>query len=168
MAQSTRNPKVLGLAAAVATVFIDQASKLYFLFVLGFFEMRPGEVIAVGPFLNLVMVWNKGVSFGLFPAESEAGRLFLLSFSALMVAGLVYWLLRTTGLITAIGIGMVIGGALGNILDRLRYGAVADFFHLHAYGHSWYVFNVADAAIVAGVGLLLYESLPRREPSNEG
>jgi signal peptidase II len=175
------HPRLLGVFAALATFALDQIVKLYFLYDLGFAGMHPGQSIAVGPFFNLVMVWNKGVSFGLFPADSMAARIFLLSFSALVVAGLIYWLLKTRDLMSVTGIGLVIGGALGNMLDRLRYGAVADFFHLHAFGYDWYVFNVADAAIVAGVGLLLYESLlgrerpgnapggePGRGPSNEG
>ena len=163
-----RHPQRLGLMAAIGIFVLDQAVKLYFLFGLGFAGMRPGEAIPVGPFFNLVMVWNKGVSFGLFAADSVAGRIFLLSFSALVVAGLIYWLLKTKELMSVIGIGFVIGGALGNMLDRLRYGAVADFFHLHAFGYDWYVFNIADAAIVAGVGLLLYESLLGRERPGPG
>jgi signal peptidase II len=156
-----RNPRVLGLLAAIATFAFDQAVKVTFLFSLGFAQMHPGEAIRVGPFFNLVMVWNKGVSFGLFAADSTLGRLFLLGFSAIVVAGLCYWLIAGKGLTALIGggLGLVIGGALGNILDRLLYGAVADFFHLHAFGYDWYVFNIADAAIVGGVGLLLYESL---------
>ena len=168
------SPRWTGASVALVTFLLDQAVKLYFLYGLGFAGRVPGEAIRVGPFFNLVMVWNRGVSFGLFPADSLASRAFLLVFSGAIVLGLAFWLskLRTltegTGLLSGLGIGLVIGGALGNMLDRLRYGAVADFFHLHAFGYDWYVFNVADAAIVAGVGLLLYESLLGRERPGPG
>jgi signal peptidase II len=152
-------PRRLGLLVAVLAFILDQGQKLLFLKGLGFAHMAPNETIEVLPFFNLVMVWNNGVSFGLFPADSEAGRLFLIGFSVAVVLALAFWLSQTRDRLTAIGIGLVIGGALGNVLDRLRFGAVADFFHLHAFGYDWYVFNVADAGIVAGVGLLLYESL---------
>lgn len=175
----SRKPLTTGLSAAAITFALDQGIKTYLLTTLGFAHRGPGDAITLGPFLNLVMVWNKGVSFGLFPADSMAGRVFLLTFASGVVGGLTYWLTRTRDALSVIGIGLVIGGALGNMLDRLRFGAVADFFHLHAFGYNWYVFNVADAAIVAGVGLLLYESLlgqgqhgstskGPRGPSNEG
>jgi signal peptidase II len=153
------NPLTLGIAVAVFAFVLDQMVKGLFLYGFGFAGMGAGEAIRVGPFFNLVMVWNKGVSFGLFPADSAAGRVFLICFSIAVVTALAFWLSRNKDRLTAIGIGLVIGGALGNVLDRARFGAVADFFHLHGFGYDWYVFNVADAGIVAGVGLLLYESL---------
>ena len=192
------SPRGAGASLALATFLLDQSVKLYFHYGLGFAGWQPGQAIRVGPFFNLVMVWNRGVSFGLFPADGAADRIFLLAFSGAIVTGLAVWLWTLKGVskdaaqggaarLTGLGIGLVIGGALGNMLDRLRYGAVADFFHLHAFGYDWYVFNIADAAIVAGVGLLLYESLlgrerpgpgrglsnaqgrePERGPSNEG
>jgi signal peptidase II len=153
------SPRALGVLVAILAFLLDQGVKTLFLQRFGFAHMAPDEAIAVGPFFNLVMVWNKGVSFGLFPADSAAGRLFLIGFSVLVVGALGYWLSQAKDRLTAIGIGLVIGGALGNVLDRFRFGAVADFFHLHAFGYDWYVFNVADAGIVAGVILLLYESV---------
>jgi signal peptidase II len=115
--------------------------------------------VRVAPFLDLVMVWNPGISYGLFPQGDAAGRLVLIGFAAAAVAGLAVWLARVHGAVGAAGIGLVIGGAVGNAVDRALYGAVADFFAFHAFGYHWYVFNIADAAIVVGVAGLLYESV---------
>lgn len=162
--------RALGFVTALLAIVIDQAVKAYFLFgAPGFATCAPCRMaferchicdpIVVLPFLNLTMVWNRGVSFGLFPADSAAGRWFLITFSVVVVAGLAVWLWQTRERLVGIGIGLVIGGALGNVVDRVRFGAVADFFHFHAFGYDWYVFNVADAAIVVGVAVLVYESV---------
>lgn len=164
----TLNARALGLWVAGLAFVLDQAVKLILLEGFDFKSMAPHEGFRVTPFFNLVMVWNPGVSFGLFPAQSLFGRLFLLGFSAAVVAFLVWWLWRTVDRLLALGIGLVVGGALGNMVDRVRFGAVADFFHFHAFGYDWYVFNVADAAIVVGVGLLIYESLFRQERTRKG
>lgn len=149
----------LGFVVASAAFVLDQLTKLALLEGLGLADMEEGASYRVTPFLNIVMAWNKGVSFGLFPASSAAGRAILVGFSLAVVAALSLWLLRTTDRLVAVGIGLIIGGALGNVVDRLRFGAVADFFDFHVFGYHWYVFNVADAAIVVGVGLLVFESL---------
>jgi len=119
--------------------------------------------VTLAPFLDLVLTWNTGISYGLFPQEGPVGQWVLLAVKALAVALLWIWLARVSSRLTALALGLIIGGALGNAIDRLAYGAVADFvlFHLTTGGFSfkWYVFNVADAAIVAGVLGLLYESL---------
>ena len=163
-------PRRLGFIVAALAIVLDQASKAFLLFAGPQFAncapCRTGsgvchicEPIALLPVLNLTMVWNRGVSFGLFPADSLGGRLFLIVFSLLVVVGLTVWLWRARGVLVPLGIGLVIGGALGNVIDRARFGAVADFFHFHAFGYDWYVFNVADAAIVVGVAVLIYESV---------
>jgi signal peptidase II len=104
------------------------------------------------------MVWNPGVSYGLFPAESVWGRYVLVALALAAIAGLAYWLWGITSRSLAIGIGLVIGGAVGNnLIDRVVYGRVADFFHFHAFGYSWYVFNVADIAITFGAIAIIYE-----------
>lgn len=115
--------------------------------------------VAVTPFLDLVFVKNLGVSYGLFPTGGQAGQIALASFAVLSVLALTLWVARgDMNRILAISIGLIMGGALGNALDRLLLGGVADFFQLHAFGFYWYVFNIADVAIVAGVIGLLYDS----------
>lgn len=152
-----------GLFAAVIALVLDQASKLVMLYGFGFKDMGPGSAINVFPFFNLVMVWNPGVSYGLFPARGPLGTTLLALFSIAAVVGLAWWLWNAHRRALAIGLGLVIGGALGNLIDRLIYGKVADFFHFYVHGYDWYVFNVADCAITFGVGALLYDALLRPE-----
>ena len=154
----------LGLIAAVAGLFADQGSKALLLYVAGFAHMAPGTAIPVLPFFNLVMVWNPGISYGLFPASSWLGTAVLEVFSLAAVIGLGWWLWNLTSVSLAIGIGLVIGGALGNLIDRLVYGRVADFFHFYAFGYDWYVFNVADIAITLGAIAIIYEVLKPEHP----
>lgn len=156
-------PRELGLASAAAALAVDQGSKLLMLYVLHFIEMSPGDGVSVLPFFNLVMVWNPGVSYGLFPAHGPLGTALLAVFSLGAVAALTWWLWGTKRRILAIGLGLVIGGALGNLIDRLVYGKVADFFHFYAHGYDWYVFNLADCAISVGVVALLYDAVLRPE-----
>jgi signal peptidase II len=146
----------LGLGAAALTLLIDQAHKAWMLYV---YDIGAKGVVTLAPFFDLVLVWNRGVSYGLFPQESSLGRWALILFAVAATLALTVWLARVVTPLPAVAIGLVIGGALGNAIDRILYGAVADFFSLHAFGYQWYVFNVADAAIVAGVVGLLYESL---------
>ena len=154
-------PRDWGLAAAAIALILDQGSKILMLYVLGFANMAPGDAVDVLPFFNLVMVWNPGVSYGLFPAHGPWGTTFLAIFSLAAVGGLGYWLWNATRTALAVGLGLVIGGALGNLVDRLIYGKVADFFHFYALGYDWYVFNLADCAITFGVVALLYDALLR-------
>src|ERR1700739_3058195 len=120
-----------GLIAAAGALVADQASKLGLLYGAGFAHMLPGQSVSLLPFFNLVMVWNPGISYGLFPASSIVGTAILALVSMAAIAGLGYWLWGMTSLSLAIGVGLVIGGALGNLIDRLVYGRVADFFHLY-------------------------------------
>ena len=154
-----------GLAAAAIALIADQGSKILMLYVFGFINMAPGESVDVLPFFNLVMVWNPGVSYGLFPAHGPWGTAFLAVFSLAAVGGLGYWLWNAMRPALAAGLGLVIGGALGNLVDRLIYGKVADFFHFYVLGYDWYVFNLADCAITFGVAALLYDALLRPEPA---
>ena len=144
-----------GLAIAAAVFAIDQAYKWW---MLGPFDIAARQPVRVTPFFDLVLAWNRGISYGWFAQESEAGRWGLIGLSILVTIGLWLWLAQTCRRVAAVALGLVIGGALANTLDRIVHGAVADFFLLHGFGFSWYVFNFADMAIVAGVGLLLYES----------
>jgi signal peptidase II len=156
------NKRDIGLLVAAMTFVLDQASKMLLLYGFGFAHLA-GRTIEVLPFFNLVMVWNPGISLGLFPASSVEGTVFLATFQMIAVGVLSWWLWFVRKRTLAIGLGMVIGGALGNLVDRLVYGQVADFFHLFGFGYSFYVFNVADAAITFGVIGLLYDALAKPE-----
>ena len=148
--------RALALAVAAATFLADQASKVWLIHVYAIGERQPLELT---PFFRLVMAWNPGISYSLFPASSPAGRLTLLAVTLAATAFLAVWMWRAGTGLAATGLALLVGGALGNAVDRAVYGAVADFFHFHVGSFSWYVFNLADVAIVAGVALLLYESL---------
>jgi signal peptidase II len=148
-------PAHLGFAAALVTLVLDQATKLYTLFV---YDLPVREPVELTPFLNLIVVWNRGISYGLFQQHTEVGRWILILVSILAAFGLSYWIRNTSGRVLAASLGLIVGGAIGNVIDRLAYGAVFDFLQLHIGTWSWYVFNVADAAIVAGVIGLLYDS----------
>lgn len=146
----------LGALVAVAGFAADRLHKWWMLDIYG----MPGRGrVEITSFFDLVMAWNKGVSYGLFQAETTIGRIGLILFALVVVAGLGLWLAKTEAKLSAVAIGLVIGGALGNVLDRFVYGAVADFFSFHALGFYWYIFNVADIWIVMGVGLILLESV---------
>lgn len=126
--------------------------------------MQPPRVIPVLPFFNLVLVWNQGVSFGLF-GDGSAGPWLLVLLAAGIVAALVFWLRKADSLLSVAALGLVIGGAVGNVIDRLIHGAVVDFLDFHLAGWHWPAFNVADSAICIGVVMLLAESLfPSRQP----
>ncbi|MEK4032686.1 signal peptidase II [Methylocystis sp. IM2] len=139
---------------------VDQTHKFWMLHVFGI-ESRPPVTLA--PFLDVTLSWNYGVSYSLFPAHEGAGRALLLAGQAVIVAVLLAWMWRARSRLTALALGLVVGGALGNALDRVARGAVADFFYLHTTlpvgPLANYVFNVADVAITAGVALLLFESI---------
>jgi signal peptidase II len=149
-----------GAIAALIVALLDQALKLWLLFV---FRLADKGAVAVAPFVDLVLTWNSGISYGWFQQEGPFGQWALLVVKAIAVLLLWIWLARAATRPTAIALGLIIGGAIGNAVDRLAYGAVADFVLLHAetstWRFNWYVFNLADVAIVAGVGVLLYESL---------
>ena len=145
----------LGLAAAAAACLADQALKLWLLFG---FDLAQKGVVPLAPVLDLRLIWNTGISYGLLQQQSPLGGLILLLGKLVAVILLWVWLARTRTRLAALSLGLIIGGAIGNAVDRLAYGAVADFVHFHAGGFSWYVFNLADAAIVVGVAGLLYDS----------
>jgi signal peptidase II len=149
-------PLPLGLAIALVVFVLDQASKWWLLEVVGMPFRRHVEVT---PFFNLVMVWNRGVSFGMLYSY-EAYMPYALSALAVAIsAGLLAWLARTDRRLNAVAIGMIVGGAIGNVVDRLRFGAVADFFDVHVAGWHWPAFNVADSGITVGVAIILLDGL---------
>jgi signal peptidase II len=146
----------LGLMVALVVAVLDQANKVWMLQV---YDIGARGLVRVTPFFDLVLVWNKGISYGLLTQETALGRWGLIGFALVASLALALWLSRMETRVGAIAIGLIIGGAVGNAIDRIAYGAVADFYSLHAFGFNWYVFNIADAAIVAGVVGLLYDSV---------
>jgi signal peptidase II len=147
---------MLGALVAIVSFGIDQANKLWLLFVYDIGEKAP---VTLTSFFDLVLVWNRGISYGMLQQESQFGVWLLVLFALGVSAGLMLWLTQVASRLSAIAIGLIVGGALGNAVDRIAYGAVADFYSLHAFGYNWYVFNIADCAVVAGVIGLLYDSL---------
>ena len=147
----------LGLTAAGIVCVLDQAIKFWLIRFV--FHFDPRKIVTLAPVLDLRLLWNSGISYGLFQYGSPRWQWSLFGFKMLAVVVLWAWLARTRSRLGALSLGLIIGGALGNAVDRFAYGAVADFVHFHVGTFSWYVFNVADAAIVAGVVGLLLESL---------
>lgn len=147
-------------AIAVGLIVIDQLAKGWFLG-LGLLE---GESLPVWGPLHFTLVWNKGFSFGLLNGAHEVFRWLLTGFSLAVSIALVLWARRSTRRVVAVGIGLVIAGAIGNAIDRIRYGAVVDFIDVQKIGFFPWIFNVADSAITIGVILLLLDSL-RKEPA---
>ena len=160
MAQYLYGPLTrLGLIAAAVVCALDQAAKLWLMFS---FDLANKGLVHLTSFLAFVLTWNPGISYGLFPQDTDFGRYTLLALKTGAVVILWVWLARAESKLTALALGLIIGGAFGNAIDRLAYGAVMDFvlFHIdtETIKFAWYVFNLADAAIVAGVIGLLYES----------
>ena len=151
-------PLTLGLALIVFG--IDQLHKYW---MLGIYGNEAKSPVRLAPFFDLVMVWNRGVSYGLLTTHVQE---LLIALTLVIVVMLWIWACGVRHAVAAAALGLVIGGSLGNATDRLFRGAVADFFHFHYQSFSWYVFNVADIAIVAGVALLMYESVVMGEPGS--
>ncbi len=151
-----------GLIVAGLTCALDQAVKFWLLSAL---HAGREPRIVVTPFLQFVLTWNTGISYGLFPQSGPVGPWALLAFKIVAVAFLCVWLARVSQRLTALSLGLIIGGAVGNAIDRLHWPGVLDFVFLHVdtatFSFRWYVFNLADVAIVAGVIGLLYELVRR-------
>lgn len=144
-----------GVAIAVLSFLADQGHKYW---MLEIYRIQERGRVAVTSFLDLVYVKNTGVSYGFLSLDTQSGQRVLIAIAAAASLAMLAFLARSSSRLAAVSIGLIIGGAIGNALDRELYGGVADFFSLHAYGFYWYVFNVADVAIVAGVIGLLYDS----------
>jgi signal peptidase II len=153
------SPFRLGLITTLAVLAIDQASKLWLLFV---FDLGGRGVVEVTPFFDLELAWNTGISYGWFQNGGPIAQFVLTAVKVVAVIVLAIWMARSTTRLATFALGMIIGGAIGNAIDRFAYGAVVDFALFHVQigekTFNWYVFNLADAAIVAGVAALLYES----------
>jgi signal peptidase II len=149
-----------GVIAAVAVLVLDQLTKLWLLYV---FDIAHRGAVTVTPFFDLVLAWNPGISFGWFQNDGTTAQIVLMLVKAVAVIVLAVWMARSRTLLATLALGLIIGGAIGNAIDRFAYGAVVDFalFHVQIGGNTfnWYVFNLADVAIVAGVAALLYDSL---------
>jgi signal peptidase II len=148
-----------GVITALTVLVLDQASKLWLLFV---FDLAHRGAVKVTPFFDLVLAWNVGISFGWFQNDGQLAQIILMLIKAVAVIVLAIWMAWSRTLIATVALGLIIGGAIGNAIDRFAYGAVVDFALFHVQigekTFNWYVFNVADVAIVAGVAALLYDS----------
>lgn len=144
-----------GGVAASAVAILDQVTKALAHAAL----FTDPKVIEVTSFFNLVPVWNRGVSFGIFADGPEITRWLLTAFALIVSVVLGLWMARGGGRLLVFGLALIIGGAIGNVIDRVRFGAVIDFFDLHAGGYHWPAFNIADAAIFCGVVMLIIENL---------
>lgn len=144
-----------GLLLAVLVLFLDQVSKLA---ILEWVKPPPAGISLTG-FLAIVLVWNRGMSFGMFNVGDPVVPWILGAVTVAVAVGLVWWLARARRWLVVAGLGLVLGGALGNLIDRLLYGAVVDFVLLHAGRWHWPAFNLADSAITVGVIALLWDSL---------
>jgi signal peptidase II len=148
-----------GVIAGIVTLVLDQASKLWLLYV---YDIERNGAVKVTPFFDLVLAWNVGISFGWFQNDGFLAQAVLTTIKAVAVIVLAVWMARSHNWLATVALGLIIGGAIGNAIDRVAYGAVVDFalFHVEIGGKTfnWYVFNLADVAIVAGVAALLYDS----------
>jgi signal peptidase II len=153
----------LGLAVAFLAALVDQAAKLA---VLHLFATDAGaRVVPVLPVMNFALTLNRGMSFGLFNTNAAMNALVFTLLATVIVAALLVWMRRAEGWLLQAAIGLVVGGAIGNVIDRLTRGAVIDFLDFHLGSWHWFVFNIADAAISVGVGLMVIDGLRgRREP----
>jgi signal peptidase II len=162
-------PPAVGGVVALAVVLVDQIAKAG---VLAYFAGSDVEPTPLTPFLDLALRWNRGVSFSLFARDSAAGQIALVVLTLAVTGVLILWLFRSRSALPAVGLGLIIGGALGNAIDRVAHGAVVDYLDLHAFGRHFFVFNAADAAINIGVALLILDLLlapgaPRESKSRE-
>ncbi|MEM1400610.1 MAG: signal peptidase II [Pseudomonadota bacterium] len=145
---------ILGLAIAVIIIIADQITKWLMLLMV----MQPPQIIPVTSFFNLVMVWNRGVSFGMFASSADTMRWGLTGLAVLVSLALIVWLWRCDNRLTALALGGIIGGALGNAIDRVIHGAVYDFLDFHVAGYHWPAFNLADSAITVAAVILVVQS----------
>jgi signal peptidase II len=148
---------LFGFAIALLVFAADHATKFWILNIVDLDARAPGDsIVVIDPVFKLTMVWNRGVSFGLFPAESWWQRGLLITVSLVISGLLAVWMFSATRRLQALAFGMIIGGALGNVLDRIFFGAVADFLDFSGMYFPW-VFNIADAGISVGVAVLILD-----------
>ncbi|MDB4831697.1 signal peptidase II [Hyphomicrobiales bacterium] len=148
----TKKKLFISSVTILISYLIDRLNKYFFINEIGINER---SIVEVTPFLDVVLVWNKGISYGLFQQENTIGQIILTMCSCLISIFIITWIFKAKNILLYIPLSLIVGGALSNITDRLLFGAVADFYYLHAYGYSWYVFNLADVFIVFGVFVLI-------------
>ena len=159
-----------GLVIALVVIVLDQLSKWWIVSAV----MTPPRIISVFPSFNLVMGWNRGVSFGMFDSDSPLNQWLLVGLALVVVADLLVWLKRAETRLVGLAIGLIVGGAVGNVIDRIHYGAVADFLDVYVGSYHWPAFNIADAGITVGAVILVLDSLfagsekDKSGTSNEG
>lgn len=163
---SLTRPQCAAVLFALVVLAVDQLSKWWILFVL---DMPARQFIEVTSFFNLVMVWNQGISFGMFSGGGIWRSYVLIAIALLMCVFLWCWLKQATRGYVRMAIGLVLGGAIGNVIDRARFGAVVDFLDFHIAGYHWPTFNIADSAICIGVALLCIDTMisPHRSTSSK-
>ncbi|MBC7906763.1 MAG: signal peptidase II [Rhodospirillaceae bacterium] len=162
-----------GLILAAIIVILDQLSKHWVVETL----MRPQGVwetpfytanrIEILPFFDLVMAWNRGVSFGIFNTDGRWNAVALSLLSVGIVIFLLNWMRKASSPLVTLALGGIVGGALGNVIDRVRWGAVADFLDVHVMGYHWPAFNLADSAISIGAVILVLDALFARPSSSK-
>lgn len=148
-----------GLGLSVLVMALDQLSK----WVIVAYVMNPPIKKELTSFFNLVLTHNRGVSFGMFSTGTDTGKWVLIGVALIITGFLTRWLFQSNSLFNVIALGLIIGGAMGNVIDRFLVGAVVDFLDFHAFGHHWPAFNVADAAIFVGAISLVFESFLSKE-----
>lgn len=153
-----------GFVIAGVVFLIDRLSKFW---MVDSFDLAQNGPVPVFPFFDFTLVWNRGISLGLFQMDGEPGRWALIVLTGLVTLVVAFWLLKASDKFLKIGLGLVLGGAIGNIWDRFYYGAVADFMHFYVGDWSFYIFNVADAAITVGVIILLWDALLSPQKKNK-
>ncbi|MCW8916826.1 MAG: signal peptidase II [Magnetovibrio sp.] len=169
-AEQLKTAKQLGWFIAFAVFVADQVSKWL---ILNLFQEATQPYYEITPFFNIVLAWNPGISFGMFGNVGDYGPTILIILSLVISVVLAVWLGKAETRLSAWAFGAIIGGALGNVIDRFRFGAVTDFLDVHVLGYHWPAFNVADSAIVVGAVLVVWESLfasptPKEENEQSG
>ncbi len=150
------SPRLSGFLLAALTLAVDQGNKLW---LIDIYDIAARQPVRLAPVLDVIFAKNPGISYSLLSARTPAGRWALVVFAGLATVLIGVWLWRTSTWLVALALGLILGGALGNAIDRFSYGWVADFYYFHVGTFHWYVFNLADVAIVLGVALLLYDSV---------
>ncbi len=158
------NLRWIGFGLAIATLLLDQLSKWWIVN----FVMKPPAIIEVVSFFNLVLGYNRGVSFGMLGSDSEIGRWLLSALAIVIICALTMWLLRVEKPQLLGALGLIIGGAMGNVIDRIQYGAVIDFLDFHVGIHHWPAFNVADMGITCGAAILIWDTIFGYHPDKSG
>jgi signal peptidase II len=157
------NPRLLGGTIALVVVFVDQIVKIE---VMSRSDQFAVESRPLAPFLDLTLRWNRGISFSLFAGNDPTRQVALLVLTLTAIILLTWWLFRAQSWLGTVALGFIIGGAVGNAIDRIVHGAVVDYFDVHAFGRHFFVFNVADAAINVGVLLLILDLVSNARAPN--